>query len=44
MVIDMIDGYEQDDKDNVVTKKINTESLSVEEIYDVLGCEALDEE
>lgn len=40
----MIDGYEQDDRDNIVAKNVNVESMSVEDIYDVLGCEALNEE
>ena len=40
----MIDGYEQDDKDNIKARQVNIDSLSAEDIYDALGCEALDEE
>lgn len=40
----MTDGYDQDDKDIVNIKQVNIDSMSIEDIYDALGCEALDEE
>ena len=31
-------------KDNIKARQVNIDSLSAEDIYDALGCEALDEE
>lgn len=40
----MTDGYEQEDMDVIFNNKsISTSSLSSEEIYNLLGCEQLDE-
>lgn len=40
----MTDGYVQDDKDYQDIKEQTSTSLTPEEIYTILGCEALDEE
>lgn len=39
----MADGYEQDDIDIVYSEMTDTSSLSAEDIYKKLGCEALEE-
>lgn len=38
----MADGYEQDDRDFVSLLNINGSDISAEQIYDQLGCEALE--
>lgn len=38
----MADGYEQDDMDMIYGERMEAASLSVEEIYSKLGCDALE--
>lgn len=41
----MADGYEQEDKDIVISDNaIDLSSVSAEDIYDMLGCDVLDAE
>ena len=38
----MADGYEQEDRDIINSSNVSTHSKSAEDIYNELGCEALE--